>query len=135
MEQIQNDVQVPREQLLKTKPKQPSYRIPLIMKYNRTLPTVRDIVNKYWDILKIDINIRDHFTEQLVVAFRHNKNLIDLLGSNNIENNTKKTNTSNIQKIGKCQPCFGRAGNLCCQQIKTTSTFKSDTTGKVYNIL
>ena len=106
------------------------------MKFNRTLPSVKNIINKHWDILQIDRNIKDSFTNKPVIAYRRNKNLRDFIGSNTIENNTKviKRISSNGRKIGKCQPCFGRAGNLCCQQIKTTSTFKSDITEKVYNI-
>ena len=44
---------------------------------------------------------------------------------------TKKTKKLNT---GKFQPCFGRSGNLCGKQIKTTTSFKSDNTGKVYDI-
>ena len=134
--QIRKALQTPRENLLKDKEKEQSNRIPLILKYNRTLPSIKNIINKHWDILQIDRDIKDTFTEKPVIAYRRNKNLRDFIGSNTIENNTKttKTTSTNNLNVGKCQPCFGRDGNLCCQQIKTTSNFKSDSTGKIFNI-
>ena len=133
--EIKRAVNVPRQELFKVKEKQHSQRIPLIIKYNRTLPSLSKIINKNWNILQIDRNIKETFKERPIIAFRRNKNLRDLLGSNKIENDTKQIGTKKQRSTGSCKPCLARAGNLCCKQLKHSSTFQSDNTKKVYDIL
>ena len=116
-EQVTKAAAIPREQLLHPRTKEPSNRIPLIMKYNRTLPPIRTIINNHWEILKIDKNIKETFTETPVIAFRRNKNLKDLIEGNTIENNRKKIRTRETKPTGRCQPCQGRADALCCKQV------------------
>ena len=39
-----------------------------------------------------------------------------------------------ILKEGKCTSCKSKAGNICCQQVKTTTKFKSEQTNKTWKI-
>ena len=133
-EQINRAKSTPRNELLKTKTKTPSKRIPLIVKYNRTLPPLRKFINEQWKILQIDKKIQDTFKERPIVAYKRNKNLKDYIGSNRIENNKKIPYKSTTNKIKRCEPCLGRSGNLCCKQIKSTNKFRSDITNKEYKI-
>ena len=136
IEQVNKAIKIPRTDLLKEKDtkKITQQRIPLVIPYNRTNPPVKDIIMKHWNILQIDRNISDSFKDQPILAFKRNKNLRDIIGSNNIVDNQKIPHQQRKPMKGTCQPCLGRSGNLCCKQIKNTSTFTSDNTGKTYNI-
>ena len=46
-----------REQLLKEKKKETATNIPLLLKYNRTLPKTKQIVMKHWHLLHINPNL------------------------------------------------------------------------------
>ena len=99
------------------------------------MPSVSKIVNKHWNLLQIDNNIKDTFTERPIVAYKRNKNLKELIGGNVIENNVKvSSKTKNNNVVGRCEPCNGRSDCLCCKQLKNTDTFASDQTGKSYKI-
>ena len=43
-----------------------------------------------WHLLKINNEIYKVFTEKPIIAYRRNKNIQDLIGSNTIENNKVK---------------------------------------------
>ena len=74
------------------------------------------------------------FQNKPVTTFKCNKNLKELVGSNKIENNiVKKINKSTL-KLGKCSPSFQNSRTLCCNQVTTTSTFKSEQTQKTHKI-
>ena len=84
-------------------------------------------------MLKIDRELREVFTEPPMIAYRRNRNLRDMIGSNTIVNNKKVLKKK--QKVGKCEPCNSRGGNLCCKQIRTTTSFKSAQNNRIFNIL
>ena len=46
----------------------------------------------------------------------------------------KKILRQTRHKIGRCKPCRSKMGNLCCKQVKTTSTFSNRITKKVFQI-
>ena len=64
-----------REQLLKEKKKETATNIPLSLKYNRTLPKVKEIVMKRWHLLHINPNLAEIFQSPPILAFHRNKNL------------------------------------------------------------
>ena len=68
------------------------------------------------------------------MAYRRNQNLGDILGQKTLLNNrvVRKGDISN--QIGCCHPCLTRSDNLCCKQIRQTSTFQSRKTKKKYKI-
>ena len=73
-----------RNNLLKTKMKKRSQRIPLVVTYNRTFPPLGAIVNKHWYILQSDPKMENKFNERPVVAYRRCKNLRDMIGRSRI---------------------------------------------------
>ena len=138
LENIQSQVvkasSISREQALKSSDKKKSDRIPFITTYNRTLPPISHILRKHWDILKIDPELQNLFSEPPMMAYRRNKNLKDQIGGNTIANDLVcRKNTK--PKMGKCSPCNTKAGNLCCKQLLATTQFHSNQTNKTYQIL
>ena len=79
-----------REQRLKEKKKETATNIPLSLKYNRTLPKIKEIVMKHWHLLHINPNLAEIFQNPPILAFRRNKNLRDIIGTKLIENGTAK---------------------------------------------
>ena len=64
---------------LLTQNKEPKYRIPLTLTYNRTLPNVKVTGKKHWNILQINNEFKDVFAEPPIMCFRRNKDLKDFL--------------------------------------------------------
>ena len=69
----------------------------------------------------------------MVTAFKHNKNLNELIGSNKIEHNKVKKHNY-IMKKGKCSPFSANNRILCCKQVISSSTYKSQQTKTSYTI-
>ena len=111
-----------REQLLKEKKKEAATNIPLSLKYNRTLPKIKEIVIKHWHLPHINPNLAEIFQSPPILAFRRNKNLRDIIGTKLIENGkVKRKFTNKIQ--GKCTPCLANSRALSCKQVVHTTTF------------
>ena len=96
---------------------------------------MRKIIDKHWNLLSINPNIRNAFLDKPVVAYKRNKNLRDLIGSNKLFNN-KVIRSNNMKRKQQlyCSPCKTRRDNLCCQQVVRTNTFTSYRTGETYKI-
>ena len=60
------------------------------------------------------------------MAFKRNKNLKELVGSNCIENRKVKS-AKNTFNIGKCSPCLSKTGYVCCCQLTSTTFFSQQT--------
>ena len=114
-----------REEFLKEKNKKTAANIPLSLKYNRTLPTIKEIVMKHWHLLHINPNLAEIFQSPSILAYRRNKILRDIIGTKLIENSkVKRKFTNEIQ--GKCTPCLANNRTLCCKQVVHTATFRSN---------
>ena len=86
-------------------------KIQLITTYNRTLPNLHKAVEKHWHLLKVNNEISKVFTEKPIIAYRRNKNIRDLIGSNIIENsNVKRKRKVNLNR--SCSPCLSKYGNV-----------------------
>ena len=85
-------------------------------------------------MLSVNISLQKNFHNESVTAFKCNKSLKELIGSNKIKNNILNKINKRILKPGKCSLCFGNARTLCWNQVTTTSTFKSQQTQKAYKI-
>ena len=104
-----------REQLLKEKKKETATNIPLSLKYNRTLPKIKEIVMKHWHLLHINPNVTEIFQNPPILAFCRNKNLRDIIGTKLIANGKiKRKFTSKIQV--KYTSCLANNRTLCCKQ-------------------
>ena len=81
-------------------------------------------------MLSVNKSLKKSFQNEPVAAFKCNKNLKELIGSNKIENNiVNKINKSTL-KQGKYSPYFGSTRTLYCNQVTATLTFKSQQTSK-----
>ena len=121
-----------RDDLLKYNTSEKQQRIAFITTYNKNLPPIRNMIEKHWNILKINDKFKDTFKTPPVIAYRRNKNLRDLLGQTTISNN--KVSRCKPNNNGKCKPCLTRTGNLCCKQVSSTNTFTSNQTKRSYQI-
>ena len=122
-----------REQFLKEKKKETATNIPLLPKYNRTLPKIKEIVVKHWHLLHIKPNLVEIFQNPPILAFRRNKNLRDIIGTKLIENSKVKMKFKNkIQ--GKCTPCLANNRTLCSKQAVHTTTFGSNQINRICQI-
>ena len=123
-----------REDLLQYKQKEPLKRIPFVLTYYPDLPNAKAAVEKHWQILHINPKMKSNFAEKPIMAYRRNQNLGDILGQKTLLNNkvVRKGDISN--QSGCCNPCLTRSDNLCCKQIRQTSTFQSRKTKRKYKI-
>ena len=87
--QIERVDHLDRSLLLKhCKPKHKD-TIPFSLTYNPVLPNIKEIINKYWHILSINITFKEIFSNLQLIAFRKNTSLKELIGTNTIGNNQK----------------------------------------------
>ena len=116
---------IDRNELIKEKAhdKESQNKTPLVLTYNRFLPNISNIGRKYWDILNISRTLQGLFQEEPITAFKRNKNLKELTGSNCIANGKVKRE-KNTFTVGKCSPCL-KIVNLCCRQLISATTFIS----------
>ena len=122
-----------REELLQYRPKKTSTRIPFVVTYYPDLPNLKATVEKHWSILQINQKMKETFVETPMMAYRRNRNLGDILGQKTLLNN-KVVRRNSSHQAGQCRPCLSKNGNQCCQQILRTSQFRSQITGKRYDI-
>ena len=114
-QQISKTFTIERAHLLNQKRQATSNRIPLILLCNRTVSDMKRAVNKHWDILKINRDFEQVFTELPIIAFRRNRNFQDILGKKTIINNMKQLR-QNINQNGYSTPCNSNLANLCCTE-------------------
>ena len=89
----------------KTHDKEAQNKTPLVLTDNRFFPKISNIVQKHWNILNISRTLKWLFQEEPITAFKRNRNLKELIGSNCIENGKVKQ-TKNIFIIGKCSHVY-----------------------------
>ena len=124
---------IDRKETLKYKERTDTRRLVFSTTFNKKLPNIRQCFDENWPLLSINPVISKVFKEKPVVAYRRNDNLRKLIGQNKLSGD-KKVVLRTHQKIGRCQPCRSKVGNLCCKQVKNTSTFSNRFTKKVYEI-
>ena len=83
---------------------------------------VRKIINKHWNVLKINLDWQETFQTPPFVAFKRNKNLQEIIGGHTIKNG-KVYKAHSKNRKGKCDPCNTSKPSLCCRQVIDTSTF------------
>ena len=132
--QIERVDHLDRSLLLKhCKPKRKD-AIPFSLTYNPVLPNIKEIINKHWHILSIDSTFKEILNNlQPMIAFRKNKSLKQLIGTNTIRNNQKFLTATQTTTAGQCTPCY-TSPSLCCQQVLKTTTFASTQTRETFKI-
>lgn len=123
-----------RAELLQPSTKSDEIPLTLVTTYNKTLPNLKNILAKNWEVLSINKEIGKKFTKKPFIAYRRNPNLRELLGGNRIENGRVVKRKRKRRRLGKCSPCTTNLAYKCCRQIKATSTFRNRFTGKEYQI-
>ena len=108
--------------------------MPFSVTYNSVLPKIKEIINKHWQILNLDSSFKKIFnSSQLMIAFRKNTNLKQLIGTNTIRNNQKFLATIQLTNAGQCTSRY-TSRSLCCQQVLKTTTFTSTQTRETFTI-
>ena len=90
----------------------------------------KTLAHTYYSQIKV---VKKTFSALPIIAFRKNTSLKQIIGTNIIHNNEKIIKTKNNHYTGKCVPC-NLTRCLCCQQIISTTTFKSNRTNKTFKI-
>ena len=123
--QIERVGHVDRSSLLKKcKPKRKD-SIPFLVTYNSVLLNIIKIINKDRHILNLDSSFKEVFnSSQLMIAFRKNTSLKQLIGTNTTRNNKRFCTTTQTTTAGEWNPCY-TSRSLCCQQVLKTITFTS----------
>ena len=121
--QINRAISIPRNELLNKIKISNTERFPLAVTYNRTLPDLKTIIDKNWNILQIEPKLKEIFAELQILTFKRNKNLRDTIGCKKIFDNKKNLNVKKFNK-GKCQPCFTRSIYLFVNNSKLAQPFK-----------
>ena len=106
-----------RKELLKERDNNTSKetKISLVLTHSWSLPNISKVAHKLWNILSIKKAFKEIFQNEPVTAFRHDKNLKELMGGNKIEYN--KVKKHNILKKEKCFSCSVNNRTLCCKQV------------------
>ena len=75
-------------------------------------------MREHWNLLAVNESLKEIFNSQSIIAFKGNKNLKVLIGSNKIEKN--KVKKIQIQKLkpGKCSSCLTNLRSRCCKYEK-----------------
>ena len=117
---------------VRAKPKQICITLTLI--YHRFCPNISKVIRKHWNLLELNESLKKIFNCQPTKAFRRNKNLKELIGSNKIEKNKVKERQIQKLKPGKLSPYLTNLRSLCCKYVRKTTTFKSQQTKQIYKI-
>ena len=110
-----------------------SNRTSLIIIYNFAPPDIKRAVNKLWDIVKINRDFEQVFTEPPIIALIQNGNLQDILDTKTIASKIKVI-CQIIDQNGNSKPWNSKLNNLCCTQVQSTNTFKHYTKPSKYTI-
>ena len=84
-----------KEQLLKAKKIDTDTTIPLSLKYNKTLPKIKESIIKHWHLLHMNPNLAKIFQNPPILAFHRNKNLGDTIETKLTENAKVKRKFTN----------------------------------------
>ena len=76
-------------------------------------------------------SFKKKFNTLLIVAFRKDTGLKQIIGTDTIHNSKKLIKTKNKHQTGKCVPC-NSTRCICCQQRISATTFKSNQTNKPF---
>ena len=133
IQQIQKVDQLDRKQLPHQQKRRDKQCTPLSVTYNRALPNLKDILTKHWHILQANQSYKKTVSTLPIIAFRKGTSLKQIIGTNTIHNNEKLIKTKINHHTGKCVPC-NSTRCLCCQQLISTATFKSNQTNKTFKI-
>ena len=50
-------------------------RIPLVLKFNRTLPNIKKIIDEHWHLLQINPQLKNAFQGKPIIAYTRDKGI------------------------------------------------------------
>ena len=90
-------------------------------------------MDKHGHVLQVNPELKEIFQSSPIIAFRKNRNLKQIIGSNTTEHD-KTLIRSNNKVNGKSSPCLSNTRTLCCKQVVSTTSFKSNETNRAFKI-
>ena len=125
--QFQTAANIPHFQILTTCSRRPLLnRTPLVATYHPRLSSLARTTKKHLPVLHASVSLNQTIPNTPLVALKQPKNLIHLLVLAKLNTSTLPADTGNT-------PCRRRRCK-CCDEIVTTSSFTSYSTGRQYNI-
>ena len=107
-------------------------KLKFMTRCHRNLPNIRSVIDNNWNTILTNSKLENTFKEKLILAFKRNKNLKDIIGGTELRNNKKVIKAE--LKDGYCSPCLSQIGNICCKQIISTKCYRSTDTGEKFTI-
>ena len=132
--QIERAKEHNRNTLLQSQNQQICNGIPCVVTYNKSLPNIKESIDKHWDLLQINPNLEQTFQQKPFMSFKRGKNLRDLIGQKTLSNNKVQKRKNIKDRKGWCSPCNSHGNNICCKQIRNTNRFQSTTTKEKFKI-
>ena len=132
VEQFERTTSRSRKELLTYKEKKNENKLKFTTIFNYNLPAVRKTIGKNWETLQTNERQAQIFKDKPIIAFKRNRNLKDIIGGTRLMKNKKIIRET--PKQGHCGPCLTQIGNICCQHILSTNSFKSASTGEKFLI-
>ena len=102
-------------------------------KFTILLPNISNIVQNNWNILNISTTLTGLLQEEPNRAFKRNRSLKELIGSN-CNKNGKVKGVKNTFAIGKCSPFLSKTGDLWWSQLTSGTTLISQQTKRKFKI-
>jgi len=103
-------------------------KVTFVIKFDPRLPSVSQIVNKHFKIMKTDPHLNRVFASGVQVAYSRHKNLKDLLCKSTLYEIHKRP----IRSLAGWHICMKRC--IACVYSKNMNQFKCTATGKTYKI-
>ena len=121
-----------RKQLLHLQKHNDKQCVPFSVTYRCSLPNLKGILTKYWQILKTNQSCRKPFSTLTVIAFRKCTRQDHIFVTNTIHDNEKVIKTKNEHYTGKFNPKVVFSFNNLCQQ-KHSKSNRTNKTFKIYH--
>ena len=86
----------------------------LVLKFNRTIPNIREVIDEHWHLLQINPKEKNAFQGIPIIAYKRIRNLKEIIGSNKVFNNKVIQKKNAEKKQHFCSPFYKRRDNLCC---------------------
>ncbi|XP_066454507.1 uncharacterized protein [Eleutherodactylus coqui] len=120
-----------RTELLVPKEKDTSQTIRIIGTYDTGAKSIRDVLQRYWGILRDDEDIRDFITNTPSITFRRGRNLRDRLVHSHLSPRQPETMWLGRKEIKGTFPCGDCS---VCESILRSSSFRSAVRNKTFEI-
>ena len=123
--EIQRATSTPRDAALRHRTRDKTTRIPLVVTYNPTLPSLGQVTRAHHHILQASDRLKRAVPSPPIIAFRRPRSLRDLLVHAEIKPLTRRAPGNSRCGASRCKTC---------PILLTTKEFTSHSTGRKYTI-